>query len=174
VKERLDAGQAFDEFAPRIYRYIYHRLGQRAVAEDLTSEVFVRLVRMRERPDNLSAYLYRIAHNIVIDYVRRNPAGLAPLDETYASEGNDPARAAQLEAERIRLRRAINRLTPDQQQVIILKYVEGLGNLEVAEIMGRPEGAVKALQHRALDSLRRLLGGAPQADGRLEFAGLME
>ncbi len=174
MTEPFDAGQAYDQFSPRIYRYIYHRLGQQAVAEDLTSEVFVRVLRSRARPDNLGAYLYRTAHNLIVDYVRRNPTALAPLDEALAHESNDPARLAELEAERNRLRRAIARLSPDQQQVIVLKYLEGLSNAEIGKVLDKPEGAVKALQHRALDALRLMLIGSTDQDGRLEFAGLLE
>ncbi len=151
-------GEIYDRHAPQIYRYIYHRLGNQALAEDLTSEVFVRFLHARVAPDNLVAYLYRSAHNVIVDYVRRNPRFLEPLDEQVVAEHSDPAQLAELEAERQRLRRAILRLTPDQQQVIVLRYIEELPNAEIARVLGKPEGAVKALQHRALASLRVLLG----------------
>ncbi len=153
-----NVGEIYDRHAPQIYRYIYHRLGNQALAEDLTSEVFVRFLHARVTPDNLVAYLYRSAHNVIVDYVRRNPRFLEPLDEQVVAEHSDPAQLAELEAERQRLRRAILRLTPDQQQVIVLRYIEELPNAEIARVLGKPEGAVKALQHRALASLRVLLG----------------
>ncbi len=150
-------GGIYDTHAPRIYRYIYHRLGNRALAEDLTSEVFVRFLRSGASPDNVAAFLYRIAHNLVVDYWRRNPTVLS-LDETVLSDQADPTDFAELEVEKVALRRAIARLTPEQQQVIVLKFVEGLSNDDIARVLGKSSGAIKALQHRALETLRDLLG----------------
>jgi RNA polymerase sigma-70 factor, ECF subfamily len=169
-----DIGKTYDQYAPQIYRYIYHRLGNQHWAEDLTGEVFVRFLHARVSPDNLAAYLYRCAHNVIVDYVRHNPEILDPLDERQVAERNDPARLAEVEAERLRLRCAILRLTPEQQQVIVLRFVEGFSIQEVATFLGRPEGAVKALQHRALVSLRNLLGANARQELRLEFSGLLE
>ena len=169
-----DVSEIYDRFAPQIYRYIYHRLGNLSLAEDLTGEVFVRFIRSAVSPENTVAYLYRSAHNLIVDHLRRNPNVLESLDERYSEERSDPARLVEVEAERFRLRQAIARLTPDQQQVIILKFVEGFSNEEIGQVLGRPEGAVKALQHRALVSLRVLLGAETRRDIRLEFAGLLE
>jgi RNA polymerase sigma-70 factor, ECF subfamily len=176
VSERrtADAGLIYDRYALQIYRYIYHRLGNQALAEDLTSEVFVRFLRARVSPDNLIAYLYRCAHNVIVDHLRRNPTFLEPLDESLVAEHDDPAQHAEIESERMRLRRAILRLTPEQQQVIVLRFIEELPSAEIARVLGKPESAVKALQHRALASLRILLGAEPGRGMQLEFAGLLE
>lgn len=170
----LYVGETYDLYAAQVYRYIYHRLGNQPLAEDLTSEVFVRFLRAHVMPTYPVAYLYRCALNVIIDYLRRNPAFFEPLDDRVIAQYGDPAKIAEIEAERVRLRRAILRLTPDQQQAIVLKYVEGLSNAEIARVLGRPEGAVKALQHRALSSLRNLLGAGSRGEVRLEFAGLLE
>ncbi len=151
-----ELGGIYDTHAPRIFRYIYHRLGNRDLAQDLTSEVFVRFLRSGTTPDNLTAFLYRIAHNLVVDYLRRNPA-LLSLDETAVADRADPTDFAEIEMERATLRRAVARLTPEQQQVIVLKFVEGLSNDEIAQVLGKSAGAIKALQHRALQTLRDLL-----------------
>ncbi len=169
-----NVGEIYDRHAPQIYRYIYHRLGNQALAEDLTSEVFVRFLHARVTPENLLAYLYRSAHNAIVDYIRRNPSFLEPLDERVAAERADPAQLAELESERARLRRAILRLTPEQQQVIVLRYLEELPNAEIARVLGKPEGAVKALQHRALASLRVLLGAENPRGLQFEFSGLLK
>ncbi len=174
MSEPLNAGEIYDRYAYRIYRYLFHRLGEKGLAEDLTSEVFVRLVRARVQPENVLAYLYRTAHNLVVDYLRRNPALLAPIDERLGSNRDDPARITQLEADRARLRWAISRLSPEQEQVIVLRVLEGLSCAEVAGVRGKPEGAIKALQHRGLVRLRSLLGGWFSEPGGLEFAGLLE
>ncbi len=149
-------GELYDTHAPRIFRYIYHRLGNRALAEDLTSEVFVRFLRSGTTPDNVTAFLYRIAHNLVVDHLRRNPSILS-LEETIVDDHADPADFAELEMEKATLRRAIARLTPEQQQVIVLKFLEGFSNEEIAATLGKSLGAIKALQHRALGALRDLL-----------------
>jgi RNA polymerase sigma-70 factor (ECF subfamily) len=152
-----ELGRIYDTQAPRIFRYIYHRLGNRPLAEDLTSEVFVRFIRSGTTPDNLTAFLYRIAHNLVVDYLRRNP-NVLPLDDATVADRADPIDFAELEMEKAALRRAITRLTPEQQQVIVLKFIEGLSNDEIALVLGKSAGAVKAIQHRALETLRNLLG----------------
>lgn len=152
-----ELGGIYDTQAPRIFRYIYHRLGNRSLAEDLTSEVFVRFLRSGTTPDNITAFLYRIAHNLVVDYLRRNHNVLS-LDEATVADQAAPTDFAELEVEKATLRRAIARLTPDQQQVIVLKFVEELSNEEIAGVMGKSPGAVKAMQHRALETLRNLLG----------------
>lgn len=149
-------GEIYDANAPRIYRYIYHRLGNQALAQDLTSEVFIRWLGTRTTPDNLPAFLYRIAHNLVVDHLRRNPPA-GPLDENMAAGHGDPVQSAELDVERSRVRRALRRLTPEQEQVIVLKFLEGLSNEEIAQVVGKPVGAVKALQHRAMANLRLLL-----------------
>ncbi len=167
-----DIGEIYDRCAPRIYRYIYHRLGQQALAEDLTGEVFVHFLRARVTPDNLMAYLYRTAHNLIVDYLRQNPSPFQTMDDEMAAEGDSPERLAEREDEKRRLRRAISRLSPDQQQVIVLRYLEGLSNAEIGRVLGKPEGAVKSLQHRAMVNLRGLLGEASLPSGEWEWAGL--
>lgn len=159
----FDAAALYDCYAPALYRYIYYRLGAKSIAEDLTAEVFVRVLRMKTTPDDWRAYLYRVAHNLVVDYLRRNPAVLETFSENMSDENGDPVSHAERADERSRLRRAIARLAPEQQQVIVLKFVEEMTNAQVAQIMGKPEGAVKALQHRALKNLREWLQDAPDA-----------
>lgn len=149
-------GQIYDANAPKIFRYIYHRLGDAMLAEDLTSEVFVRFLHVRAEPDNTTAFLYRMAHNLVIDYLRQHqPFPL--LDDVVCADRDDPAIAAELESDRALVRRALALLTPDQQQVIVLKFLEGLSNEQIARVLDKPIGAVKALQHRGLATLRDLL-----------------
>ncbi len=150
-------GEIYDAYAPKLYRYIYHRLGNQALAEDLTSEVFVRFLRARVTPDNLAAFLYRMAHNLMVDHLRRDQPH-EPLDDQWPAERGDPQALAEVEMERVRLRRAVGRLTPEQQQVIVLKFLEGLSNEEIASVLDKPVSAVKALQHRGLTTLRELLG----------------
>lgn len=147
---------------PAIYRYIFYQVSDAATAEDLTSEVFVRLVekidRFTYRGRPLLAWLYTIARNLVTDYHRRT--GRFPsfsLDERLAADIDAPEEIAEQRLAQHRLAVAIADLTEDQRQVILLKFVEGLDNKTVARVLGKSVGAVKALQHRALAALRRIL-----------------
>ncbi|MCI0475929.1 MAG: sigma-70 family RNA polymerase sigma factor [Anaerolineales bacterium] len=155
---RRELAEMYDTHAPRIFRYIYHRLGNRVVAEDLTSEVFVRFLRARVAPDNLAAFLFRMAHNLIVDYLRGQRATQL-LDETLIAEQSDPANLAEEEMRRARLRRALARLTAEQQQVIVLKFLEGFSNEEIARVLDKSVGAIKLLQHRGLATLRDLFSG---------------
>lgn len=157
---RSHLSHLYDTYAPKIYRYLFHRLGDQALAEDLTSEVFVRFLRARPDPDNVQAFLYRMAHNLIIDHVRQRRPN-QPLDEELIAADHDPAHLAATALETARLRRALQQLTPDQQQVVVLRFLEELSIADVAQIMRKPPGAIKALQHRGLAALRDLLADAP-------------
>jgi RNA polymerase sigma-70 factor (ECF subfamily) len=145
-----------------IYRYIYYRVGDVNVAEDLTADVFLRALEGLEgftyRGIPFSAWLYRIAHARAMDHFRQQAKReLLPLDEGLAATGKGPQAAFEAKLDHEELQSAIAQLTTDQQQVIILKFVEELSNAEVARILGKSEGAVKSLQHRALKSLQRIM-----------------
>jgi len=154
--------EIYDRHQPAVYRYIYYRVSDVATAEDLTSDVFVRLVekidRFTYRGRPLLAWLYTIARNLITDHHRRGgQATILTLDEQLVAESGDLEQAAERGLAQRRLAAALPHLTKDQQQVIILKFIEGLDNAEVAQILGKPVGAVKSLQHRALAALRRIL-----------------
>jgi RNA polymerase sigma-70 factor (ECF subfamily) len=164
--KNLDAqalADLYDRYAPRIYAYLYRRLGDAALAEDLTGEVFLRVLQAiragRAWRTSFRAWLYRIAHNLVVDhYRRRAPAPPVPVDEDLlADEHADPAGTVgdALEYERIRV--ALDQLTLEQQQVLALRFGQGLKTRQVAQIIGKTPGAVEGLQRRALASLRRIL-----------------
>jgi RNA polymerase sigma-70 factor (ECF subfamily) len=157
-------GALYDEYSPRIYSYIYHRIGQAELAEDLTGQVFMRMLEAirNGRPwrTSFSGWLYRIAHNLVIDhYRRRRRASFVDIDETpqIAATVGDPLRAAEARLDSKRLQVALGKLTEEQAQVITLRFMENLSIAEVAEIMGKTEGAIKALQYRAVLALRRVM-----------------
>jgi RNA polymerase sigma-70 factor (ECF subfamily) len=161
-------GQLYDRYVSRIYNYVYHRVGNHHDAEDLTARTFYRALshidRYVHRGAPFSAWLYRIAHNLVANYHRdRSRRQTIALDETSAVTSRQPSPQEQAEAnERAEaLRRAIRRLSPDRQQLLILKFSEGLSNAEIGEIMGRSEGAIKSLYHRTLLTLQEELGGEP-------------
>jgi len=154
--------EIYDLYAGTIYRYLYRYVGDAAQAEDLTSEVFLRLLQVlntRRAPrEHLQRWLYRVAHNLAMDLFRERAKGASlDLDETLAATDDLPATLVQKHQDREQLRAAIRQLSPDQQQVIILRFGEGLKIREVGQILSKSEGAVKVLQHRAVKRLRKLL-----------------
>lgn len=164
--ERLKGGDAdaaaalYRLYADQVYRYVYYQTRDADLAADLTSEVFLRMLehigRYSHRGVPFRAWLFKIAHNLVVDHFRERgrfaPAEGLP-DETGTGEPDPPG------LDRDQLAEALARLTAEQRQVVLLRFIEDLDIKEVAAILGKTEGAVKALQHRALAALRRLLEG---------------
>ena len=131
-------------------------------ARDLAAEVFHRLLQTAQSggsPDrHPKAWLYRTAHNIVVDHYRRQQHRRhLPLDDELINASDDPAGTAERRLSGAQVRAALQHLTPDQRQVITLKFLEGLSNQEVAGVLDKPVGAVKSLQHRGLAALQRQL-----------------
>lgn len=157
--------ELYDRHYDAVYRYCYCRVSDVGLAQDLTSEVFVRMVdkmdtfRVYGRP--LLAWLYTIARNLVADSHRESGRVIPlPLDSesSLSSDGEgDPIRSVERRIQAECLAAALEHLTEEQRQVILLKFMEDYRNGQVARILGKSEGAVKSLQHRALDALRRAL-----------------
>lgn len=167
-------GQLYEIYVDRIYNYVYYRTGNVADAEDLTAKIFVRAMkhipRYQDKGVPFSAWLYRIAHNLVANWHRDNSRRqiIALDDITHWHVGDEsPEFATQLMEDKALLLAAIRRLPSDRQELLILKFVERLSNAEIGDIMGRSEGAIKSLYHRTLLSLREDLfernGRAPTA-----------
>ena len=154
-------GVLYERYVGRIYSYIYYRTSNQHDAEDLTARVFFRALRHVENYTDrglpLSAWLYRIAHNLVANWHRDNSRKKEiPLDEIILvrHSGDLPEAVLIDNEEKESLLNVIHRLPPDRQQLIILKFVEHLSNADIGQVMGRSEGAVKSLYHRTLLSLR--------------------
>jgi RNA polymerase sigma-70 factor (ECF subfamily) len=155
-------GELYDQYAPLIYAYLYRRVHDAQLAEDLTSEAFVRVIQAIQSEQfwhtSFRGWLYRIAHNLVVDHYRKQPpAPMLALDERLVAVQGDPDSALAEKLSRQGLLAAISQLTPDQQQVLVLRFGQQLAAREVAEVMDKTVGAVEALQHRALAALRRIL-----------------
>ena len=154
-------GLLYERDIDRIFNYVYYRTGNLHDAEDLTARVFQRAMNhiqsYTDRGVPFSAWLYRIAHNLVANWHRDNSRRKEVPLEDYTQQ---PQRALAPEARVVDnqeledLLKAIRRLPPDRQQLLILKFVEGMSNAEVAMIMMRSEGAIKSLYHRTLMALR--------------------
>lgn len=158
-------GRIYDFYHPKIYRYVYSRVGDRQIAEDLTGEVFMRMLEAlrnkRGWQTSVAAWLYGIAHHLVVDYHRARHKESRLFDEAALAEEEVRGAAVEERLVREQLRLAIGDLTPDQQKVLVLKFVEGMSNQEVARILGKTEGAVKSIQYHALSSLARLVKTQP-------------
>ena len=170
-EELVRRAQQFDQealswlyqlFYPKLYNYGYIQLGDAQLAEDLASEVFLRVLeslheyRFRGLP--VAAWVFRIARNYVIDlHRRRQRRPQVPLFDGIPDADDDPHTLAERALAQRELHLAMRHLTEEQRQVIILKFIAGLDNTSVARVLGRSEGAVKSLQHRALVSLRKML-----------------
>ncbi len=153
-------------YSERVLRYIFYRVGEHNRAEELTGEVFVRLIEniasFRLGPNGqtlaLTGWIFRIAHNIVIDEYRRRKVRQEAEELPEDWEETVPCETGMdVHLTRADLQMALRRLTDEQQTVILLRFEEGLESAEVAQIMGKTETAVKALQRRALATLGRLL-----------------
>jgi RNA polymerase sigma-70 factor (ECF subfamily) len=159
--DRESFGLLYDRYVERIYNYIFYRTGNHHDAEDLTARVFARAMKhitnYQDRGVPFSAWLYRIAHNLVANWHRDNSRRQElPLEDGFGLSGETEmpeARLMRTEEQRAVLQ-VIRRLPEDRQQLLILKFVEHLSNAEIGKIMGRTEGAVKSLYHRTLLSLR--------------------
>ena len=154
-------GELYSIYLDRIYRYVFHQVKDKMTAEDITEEVFVKAWKAigscKGRGRTFSPWLYRIAHNQLIDNLRSRRKYLPTEMETLAETGG-PELGVEEKLERQELLATISHLPHNQKQVIILKFIEGLDNLEIGRIMGKSQGAVRVLQMRALVTLRQRLG----------------
>jgi RNA polymerase sigma-70 factor (ECF subfamily) len=156
-------GELYDAYVDRIYRYIYYRVSTPEIAQDLTSEVFLRMVeglpgyQYRELP--LLAWLYRIAHARIVDHYRRSRrrANDEDIEALNLGTETDLDGAMMTRYHQQEVRNALSLLTDEQQQVIVLRFIEGHGLQKTADLLGKTIGAVKVMQHRALQSLNRVL-----------------
>jgi RNA polymerase sigma-70 factor (ECF subfamily) len=154
-------GQLYDSYLDRIYRYIYFRITDEATAEDLTSKVFLKawenLNHYKPTSTPFIGWLYTIAHNAVIDHYRTHRP-TTDLDEVVELRASEPLPDEQVESklEGETLRRALQRLTQPQRDVVSMKLLQGLSTDEIAKFVGKSAGAVRALQMRALQTLAKI------------------
>ncbi len=158
-------GLLYERYIDRIFNYVYYRTGNLHDAEDLTARVFQRAMNhiqnYTDRGVPFSAWLYRIAHNLVANWHRdRSRRQEIPINDVpvLPSKGDHPEKNLVRSQEQEALLRLIRKLPSERQNLLILKFVENMSNAEIGEIMGRSEGAVKSLYHRTLLALRDQLG----------------
>lgn len=168
-------GLLYEQYVNKIYNYIYYRTGNQQDAEDLTAKVFHKALNhigeYKDKGHPFSAWLYRIAHNLVAnwhrDQAKRQTVPVEDLSLTSGKHDNPFLRTAQNE-ERTLLLQAINQLPAIRQQLLILKFVDGASNAEIGRILERSEGAIKSLYHRTLVSLKEILADHPELIDSLE------
>lgn len=158
-------GMLYERHLDAIYRYIHFRVGDELHAEDMTEEVFVKaweaLPRYKAGQHPFTSWLYRIAHNLVVDHHRKRQTPTLPTaDLERAPDGAALPEALLVKGQTSEdLACAVQQLDEEAQQVVILRFVEGLSHREVAHIIGKSESASRVIQHRALTALHALLTG---------------
>ncbi len=154
--------EVYDAYSPSLYAFALRLLGEADLAEECVAETFYRLLKALQNgggpAEDVRPYLYRVAHNWITDVYRRRH--LIPLELDDEKSGlADPLPEQQFDRLELQkqARAALQRLTPDQRLVISLRFIEGMDQASVAQALGKPLSAVKALQHRGLEALRRML-----------------
>ena len=155
-------GKLYDMYVDRVYRHIYYRAGNVADAEDLTQQVFLKawqaIGRYKKTASPFLAWLMTISHNLVVDYYRtKKDKTYLDAEVTADDSALSPERIAEAHFDQRQLRKAILQLRSDQQQVILLRFVEGFRHAEIASSLGKSEGAIRVTLHRALARLRQIL-----------------
>jgi RNA polymerase sigma-70 factor (ECF subfamily) len=167
--DREAFGELYERLSPKVYSYLYYHLHGRAqLAEDLTEEVFVKVLEKLARYQNrglpFSAWIFRIAHNHLIDYVRAQPkAGVVSIDDCHDLPEHHAERTLELALTHTELAEAITHLTNDQRRVIVLRFLQGMSTAETARVLSKTEDAVKKLQSRGLQVLKKNLHGSREA-----------
>jgi len=154
-------GIIYDHFSPKIYKFIFFRVGHKEVAEDILSDTFVKAwnkIDQMTSPQSLQGWLYQIAKNNIIDYYRIKKS-VVDLEEVaeFLEDGTSPVDDLNLELDQKRILKLLTQLPLDQQQVIKYKFFEDMTNEEIAFVMNKNAGAVRVLQHRAIAKLKELV-----------------
>jgi RNA polymerase sigma-70 factor (ECF subfamily) len=160
----------YDLYYDRVYRHVYYRIGPHD-AEDITQQVFLQawraLGRFQQTSAPFIAWLFTISHNTVVSFYRRNKWASSLDSDAITAPGDDGVEGSvENKLEHERARRAIAQLNPDQQQVLTLRFLEDLAPQEVSATLGKSQGNVRVIQHRALRELRRLMEEEAETEGR--------
>lgn len=161
-------GALYDAYAQTIFRYISYRVESDQVAQDLTAEVFLRMIqglpRFQDTGAPLGAWLFRIAATQIGDYYRhKHRVKSEALSDSQPSDDSDPFGKIEDEEERVQLRQALGTLSEEYQALLILRFMQQLPHSEVATILGKSEASIRVMQHRALTALAKALGQSSKA-----------
>jgi RNA polymerase sigma-70 factor (ECF subfamily) len=158
----LTLSSLYEEYFDKIARYAYVRIGHRADAEDIAGEVFSKaldsLKSYQERGVPMQAWLFRIAHNLVIDYFRkRQKRKTVSIDDVEIEGGTNPAIVAERNMEIEQVKKGMEQLTREQREVLMLRFFGGLSSREAGRVLNKSDGAVREMQRAAIEKLRNLL-----------------
>lgn len=155
-------GLLYDRYQPGIFRFIYLKVGHREEAEDLTHQVFLsawqNIGTFSDQGLPISSWLYRIARNKVIDHYRTRKSLInieRVLEEVMIEDKAEEGAVKKMEMEAVY--RALSKLTPDQQEIIVLRFVEELSYQEISKVVGKNQGAIRVLQFRAIRKLKKIM-----------------
>ncbi|RJQ39609.1 MAG: sigma-70 family RNA polymerase sigma factor [Dehalococcoidia bacterium] len=153
----------YEEYYDRIAHYVYVRIGNRAEAEDIAGEVFLKALKSlksyRDKGIPMQGWLFRIAHNLVVDYLRRmTKRKTVPIDSLALPDADDPVDQAERNMEMARVTEAMKQLTEEQREVINLRFFGGLTSKEAGEVLRKSDGAVREMQRAAIEKLRGIMG----------------
>jgi RNA polymerase sigma-70 factor, ECF subfamily len=164
--QKLDSeafAQIYEAYFDKIYRYLVVRIRNEDEAEDLTQQVFIKVLQsigaFKSKGVPFSSWIYRIAHNLMVDFMRQqNKKSTVDIDGLQLPfTGEDPQQKIEMQVDIEEMKKAIQRLTASQQEVLCLRFTGELSIAQCADIMGKSEGAIKALQHSAVLALRKAL-----------------
>jgi RNA polymerase sigma-70 factor, ECF subfamily len=161
-EKRTQLESLYKEYFKKIARYAYARIGDKIEAEDIAGEVFLRaldsLKTYQERGLPMQAWLFKIAHNLVVDCLtKKSKNKIVPLETYELPEKSDPVLSAETNLEIIRVKKAMQDLTEDQREVVYLRFFGGLSSKEVAGLLKKNDGAIREMQSAALEKLRNIL-----------------
>ncbi len=157
-------GELYDIYADSIFRFVYLKLRSREVAEDIASEVFLKIWNILagedEAIENFRPFLYKVARNSVIDFYRQNKQDVFPEAsvETAVDETNDLAAATHKKEMRGEVEAALQKLKAEYREAVALRYIEEMSVGEIAEVLGKSQGATRVLLHRAMNALKEMVG----------------
>jgi len=159
--DREAFGRIYDHFSGKLYKFVYFRVGHKELAEDILADTFVKAwtkISSVESPKAFTGWLYQIAKNNIIDYyrVKKVTVNLEEVVE-FLEDASSPVDDANLMVEHRVVVELMEHLPPDQRQVIRYKFFEELENIEIAQIMGKTEVAIRVIQHRAVNKLKDLV-----------------
>lgn len=152
----------YEEYYDKIARYVYLRIGNKAEAEDIAGEVFLKALKSlksyKEHGVPMQAWLFRIAHNLTVDYFRKmQKRRTVPIDNIQIESGMDPVKKAEENAEIERVQKAMEQLTQEQREVLRLRFFSELTSKETGQVMHKSHGAVREMQRAAIEKLRNIL-----------------
>jgi RNA polymerase sigma-70 factor, ECF subfamily len=162
TRNEAKLAELYEEYYDRITRYAFVHIGDRNDAEDIAGETFLKALKtvgsFQERGVPIQAWLFKIAHNLVVDYLRKKTKiKMQAMDITPISVDDDPTMLVEKNIQMEKVNQAMKNLTPDQREVVSLRFLSGMTSKEVAQIMGKNDGAVREMQRAAIERLRNIL-----------------